>query len=134
MIFPCLSLLVAIFSALTVSCASVDTVKNAPASRGDDRVFDASQDRVYDAAMKTLIQKGFAIESETRHGDVIQIVGSTPVRAIYAGQIVRITIGSVDHSKVNVNVYWRSRFRDGIIPWIDWTKDIFSRMEDLLAR
>jgi hypothetical protein len=122
-----------ICATFVVACASsIDAVKNAPPAKGDERVFAASQERIHDLIMKTLWASGLDIVSIDTRDDEMVIMATTPMTMSSWGDIIRVILAPVDSDRTRVNVYWRPRFRDGLLVPGKWEQEIFKSVDDLL--
>lgn len=122
---------------LAAGCASVETVREAPQSKGEEQTFEATYARMLEVVDETLV--ALELENVERQssdpGSPKQTVflGTAGVDLWSWGEIVRVTVAEVDPTKTSVMVFWRHRLRDGLISFApNWTENLFEGIEERL--
>jgi hypothetical protein len=119
---------------LLLGCASVDSVRDAPTSKGEERIFEVGYKRMVDVVSTTLPSVG--MENVEKQSDVPQVtvfLGTAGVDLWSWGEIVRVTVTEIDSTSTSVRVYWRHKLRDGVISFApNWTEDVFTGIEERL--
>ena len=123
-----------VLPALILGCASVDTVRDAPISAGEERVFDVGFARMDEVVATTLPLLGLDnIERQLDGSREIVFIGTHGVTPASWGEVVRVIVTEVGATRSSVKVYWRSKFRDGVITSApDWYVEIFAAIEERL--
>lgn len=123
--------IIIVASAALSGCASVNSVRDAPQTRGEERAFDVSYAQMVSLVEKTLPSLGLGnIEKQSRSLRSTIFLGTQGVSPVSWGEIVRVSVSDIDAGKTSVTVYWRHRFRDGVISFArDWTDDIFAAIK-----
>jgi hypothetical protein len=123
--------------ALASGCASVETVREAPESKGKEQTFEATYARMLEVVDDTLV--ALELENVERQssdpGAPKQAVflGTAGVDLWSWGEIVRVTVAEVDPTRTSVRVYWRHKLRDGLISFApNWTENVFEGIEKRL--
>lgn len=119
---------------LLLGCASVESVRDAPMSKGEERIFDVGYRRMVDVVSATLPSIGLEnVEKQPDEPQVTVFLGTAGVDLWSWGEIVRVTVTEIDSTRTSVRVYWRHKFRDGVISFAtNWTEEIFSGIEERL--
>jgi hypothetical protein len=120
--------------ALLSGCASVDSVRDAPESKGEERFFNVSYRRMVEVVATTLPSIGLEnVDKQSNDPRITVFLGTVGVRMVSWGEIVRVTVTEIDVAKTSVRVYWRHKFRDGIISAApNWKEDVFAGIEERL--
>ena len=119
---------------LLSGCASVDSVRDAPGSKGEERFFDVSYRRMVDVVATTLPSIGLEnVDKQSNDPRITVFLGTGGVSPASWGEIVRVTVTEIDVARTSVRIYWRHKFRDGIISFApSWTEDVFAGIEERL--
>jgi len=123
-----------VWPALLLGCASVATVRDAPTSAGEERIFDAPFERMDDVVAAALPLLGLEnIDRQLDDSGAAVFVGTHGVTPASWGEVVRVIVTEVAVTRSSVNVYWRSKFRDGAITSApDWHDEVFTAIEEQL--
>ena len=125
-----LTLVIYVFAALSLGCASVDTAK-ADLGTGVTRTYANSYDIVWDAALKVLPDLGIAVSTADKAANTI--AGSKAVSVYSWGERVALRITSEGGNQTRVEVVSK-RVAILNITATDWTQDILQRIGDALPR
>ena len=119
---------------LLSGCASVESVRDAPESYGDERILDVSYERMNDVVAKTLPLLGLEnVDKRSDDSRTAVFVGTHGVTPASWGEVVRVMVTEVGVARSSAKVYWRSKFRDGVITSApDWQDDVFVGIEQRL--
>ena len=119
---------------LLSGCASVESVRDAPKSYGEERIFDVSYVRMNDVVATTLPLLGLEnVDKQSDDSRTAVFVGAHGVTPASWGEIVRVIVTEVGVARSSVKVYWRSKFRDGVITSApDWQDEVFAGLEERL--
>lgn len=121
---------------LLAGCATVDTIRDAPEAKGDKWVYDetyAELVELVDALLPALGLKN--VEKRSTDTKVTVFVATHGITIASWGEVVRVTVTEFDAARTSVTVYWRSKFRDGIITSApNWKKEIFDAIAESLAQ
>jgi hypothetical protein len=103
-------------------------------SSGEERVFDVSFERMDDVVATTLPLLGLEnIERQLDDSRAVVFIGTHGVTLASWGEVVRVIVTEVGVTRSSVKVYWRSKFRDGIITSApDWDDEVFAAIEERL--
>jgi hypothetical protein len=112
--------------ALLTACADVNTVKKASREKGKTSVFSVDQERVAQLVLRTLSAEGLDIDSRVVVGADVVIVAVQRLNAFTWGEFIRVIVHRLDQDNTRVTVYWRSRFRDGLLRARDWDAIVFA--------
>ena len=119
---------------LSAGCATVDSVRDAPETAGEERTYGVAYDRMTELVARTLPSIDLAIVSR----DVFEtkqtlFMATSPMKWNSWGEIVRVTVSEVDASNATVAVHWRHNFNDGLMsPVPDWKGKVFTAIEERL--
>lgn len=124
------SLAIALFS----GCASADSVRNAPESKGKEQVFNVGYSGIVETVATTLPAIGLEnIDRQSNDSQTTVFLGTVGVTPQSWGEIVRVTVTNIDVDTSSVKVYWRHKFRDGPISFApDWSDKVFTGIEERL--
>lgn len=127
--------LIMIAAAVVSGCASVNSVRDAHETKGEQRSFDVSYPDMLSMAETTLSSLGIGIvDTQTSDSGSTVFLGTDGVTFSSWGEIIRVTVSKSDPANTSVTVYWRHRFRDGLVSFTrDWTEDIFADIEKRAA-
>ncbi len=125
-------LIVMVIGALLSGCASVDSVRDAPESRGEERFYDLSYERMVDVVAKTLPLLGLEdIEKQSNDPRTTVFIGTHGITLASWGEVVRVIVTEIYLPETSVRVYWRHKFSDGIITSApNWEEDVFAAIEE----
>jgi hypothetical protein len=120
--------------ALLLGCASVETVRDAPTSSGEERIFDADFERMDDVVAAALPLLGLEnIDRKLDDSGAAVFVGTHGITPASWGEVVRVIVTEVGVTRSSVRVHWRSKFRDGVITSApDWHDEVFAAIEEQL--
>lgn len=120
--------------ALLSGCASVDSVRDAPESEGEERFFDVGYEQMVSVVATTLPSLGLDnVEKRSNESRITVFLGTHGVTLASWGEIVRVIVTEIDAEKTSIRVHWRSKFRDGIITSApDWIEEVFAGVEERL--
>ena len=120
---------------LLLGCASVETVREAPESKGEERLYSISYERmvrVVETTLPTLDLEN--IDKQSVEPQKMVFLGTHGVTWLSWGEIVRVIVSGVDAEKTSVRVHWRRKFRDGLIALDpDWKDAVFAAIEEHLS-
>ena len=125
-------LIMMVTGALLSGCASVDSVRDDPESRGEERFYDLRYERMVDVVEKTLPLLGLEdVEKQSNDPRTTVFIGTHGVTFTSWGEIVRVIVTEIYLPETSVRVYWRSKFRDGVITSApNWVEDVFAGIEE----
>jgi len=117
---------------LLSGCASVNSVRAAPEFKGEERLFDVSYEHMVGTVETMLPLLGLEnVDKQSNDPRITVFVGTHGVTAASWGEVVRVIVTEVDVAKTSVRVYWRSKFRDGLITSApDWNEEVFAGIEE----
>jgi hypothetical protein len=123
-----------VFLMLAAGCASVDSVRDAPESSGEERLYNVGYSRMVELIATTLASTGLEnVDQQSTDPRITVFIGTSGVKLTSWGEIVRVTVTEIDPTNTSVRVHWRHRFRDGLISLApDWRKKIFAGIEERL--
>ncbi len=88
-----------VWPALLLGCASVETVRNAPTTSGEERVFDAAFERMDAIVAAALPLLGLEnIDREFDESGAAVFVGTHGTTAASWGEVVRVIVTEIRHS------------------------------------
>ena len=119
---------------LLSGCGSVDSVRDAPESRGEKRLFDVSYERMVGVVATTLPSLGLEnVDKQSSAPKSTVFVGTHGITPASWGEVVRVIVTEIDVANTSVSVYWRSKFRDGIISSSpNWKEEVFAGIDERL--
>ena len=119
---------------LAAGCASVDSVRDAQESKGEERFFNMSYIRMLDVVAITLPSIGLKnVDKQSNDPRITVFLGTSGVSPASWGEIVRVIVTEIDVAKTSVRVHWRHKFRDGVISSApNWKEDVFAGIEERL--
>ena len=127
-LFRTCAIWILVASPLLWGCASTNSIRDAPASAGEEQLFDVSYERIV-GLVATLLPL-LDLENVDKHSNAPQstvFVGAHGITAASWGEVVRVIVTEIDATKTSVRVHWRSKFRAGIITSSpNWQEEIFS--------
>ncbi len=134
LLFGTCAILLLVAGPLLSGCASVNSVRDAPESEGEERLFDVSYERIVGVVETMLPLLGLEnVDKQSNAPQSTVFVGTHGVTGASWGEVVRVIVTEIDATKTSVRVYWRSKFRDGIITSApNWQEEIFSGIEERL--
>ncbi|HUA53711.1 MAG TPA: hypothetical protein VMB81_16180 [Candidatus Sulfotelmatobacter sp.] len=121
---------------LLVACATMDTVKNAPATAGAVSSFNAPYDKVTAATFESLRGLRVEISSSNEQPEGLVILVSKSMTAFSYGEIGRITVERSQGATTNVRVVWEKRDQVQITGTSqqEFSKDLFAGIQTALTR
>ena len=117
---------------MSAACATVDSVRDAPKTAGEERTYAVSYQRMTELVARTLPSIDLEIVSrEVFETKQTLFMATSPVRWSSWGEIVRVTVSEVDANHATVAVHWRRNFNDGVIaPVPYWQGRVFAAIEE----
>ena len=117
---------------LSGACATVDSVRDAPKTAGEERTYAVSYERLTELVARTLPSIDLEIVSrEVFERKQTLFMATSPMRWSNWGEIVRVTVSEVDENHATVAVHWRRNFNDGVIaPVPDGQGRVFAAIEE----
>lgn len=116
--------------ALTFSCASVASIRNAPPSKGVSQSYSADFDRVLKAARESVVEAGLQIEEVNKTDEESWVIIAKKSTSAWSwGELVRVTVSKVNDSEATVRVLTRRRLATNITAKGDYSRAILSNIE-----
>ena len=126
-------LIMMVTGALLSGCASVDSVRDAPESRGEERFYDLRYERMVDVVAKTLPLLGLEdVEKQSNDPRTTVFIGTHGITLASWGEVVRVIVTEIYLPETSVRVYWQKKFRDGALLTSapNWEEDVFAAIEE----
>lgn len=129
-------LITSLFTLLIVSCANMNTVKNAPPESGVHQIFTADYELVKSAVLASMQNLNINIKetSDTDKGFVITFTKS--ISAFSWGEVGRVLIVKGDNNKSTVFVHSekRSKYQLTGADEKDFAYNIFSDVKEIISK
>jgi len=122
-----------LISASITGCASTSMMRSASIEAGEAKTFNASFEKVLEAARKSVTQSGLEFEEDTQLDDQTWIIiCNKGVTGWSWGERARITVQKKSESKTLVRVLTRRKLPTNITATWDFSPEIFSNIESNL--
>ena len=126
---------VSIFVCMLFSCATVDSIGNAPLSEGVYQTFRADYDMVLRAARKSIIQAGFLIDTARRVNDTTWvIIGKKCISNGSYRELVRVVVEKTGEGEAEVRVLTKRRYVLDLTAKGDYSQPILSNIDSKLKK
>ncbi|WP_156948094.1 hypothetical protein [Marinobacterium jannaschii] len=123
------------FVLLLASCATVNTVANAPETEGVSSYFDEDYDLVKEAVTNSIYNLGVDIKMQRDIGSRHSIVFSKDMSAFSWGEVGRVMVIPMDDGRSKVTVYTekRSKYQLTGTSENEFAQEIFLSTRNILA-
>jgi hypothetical protein len=122
--------LVSIFAVVFSGCATVDSIRNAPLSKGVQRSFNEDYDKVLKASRKSVIEAGLLIEEANRVNDKTWvIIGKKCISHGSYRELVRLVVEKTSDTETGVRVLTKRRYALDITAKGDYSQSILSNID-----